>query len=199
MSFALRARASVDRVARHFGDGATITLRRNHTLANGRTGAKITALEVNGTVAIGGTSVNLDAAGLDPGGLLPVGITLTHDGNTYTVATANVRVNSSGVLSGVAITPALVSEATDGDAMTIATTYKDYTLTAARRHFFEDETTENITTKDWRFLVSAVGASVEFNTETDAAIFDGQELNVVSVEPYEPGTVRAGLILAVAA
>lgn len=198
MGFPLRASASFDRLTRHFGHNATITLRRNHTLTT-KQGAAVTALAVNGTVAAGQASFDLDAANLDEGGVLPIGITLTHDGNTYTVTTADARVNSSGVLSGVAITPVLASEATDDDAVTIATTYKDYTLPCARRHFFADETSEAISENDWRFMVSAVPGIVDFNTETDAAIFDGQPLTVVSVEAVEPGTERVGLILKVAA
>lgn len=200
MTYASRATATIDRLTGHFGGGETLTLRRGHTLTNRNTGAAITSLSVNGTVSIGGSSLDLDAINLDEGGLLPVGITLTHDGNTYTVATADVRVNSSGVLSGVAITPVLASEATDDDTVTITTAYADYALPFAQSGYSAEDIAAGVDRTDMKLIVSGLGAGATFNTETDSAIVNGQVVTVKDVELYRPdGKTVAGLVLRVAA
>lgn len=182
------------------GGGKTVTLRRNHTLHNRRTGAAISSLQVNGTVAIGGSSVDLDAIDLDEGGLLPVGITLTHDGNTYTVTTADVRVNSSGVLSGVTITPVLASEATDDDAVSIATAYAEYTLPFVQSGYRANDIAAGVDRTDIKLIVSRVPLGVTFNTETDAALINGQAVVVKDVELFRPdGQTVVGMVLRVAA
>ncbi len=61
MSFASRSEGSIDRLVRHFGGGAEVTLRRAHSLVNPNTGAALNVLAVNGTVAAGGSSLDLDS------------------------------------------------------------------------------------------------------------------------------------------
>ena len=200
MTYAARAQASIHRLSQHFSDNATLTLRRNHTLVNQRSGAAVTTLAVRGLTSAGASLINLDGPNLK--GVLPVGITYTiaGDGTTYTVATANVRADQdTGRLDSVAFTPVLAAEAADDAVVTLATDYKEYTFACARRHFFADEVTDQIAQNDWRFMVSSVGAAVEIDLETDALEFDGQPLGVISLEPFEPGTERAGYIIAAAA
>ena len=90
-------------------------------------------LDVNGTVAAGGTSINLDS-GAVTGTLVP-GDTFVIAGNTQRYAITNTTTASGNAFTGVTFTPALVAEATDGAVVTISLDDHSATLAFHRNAF----------------------------------------------------------------
>lgn len=195
MSFAQRAKASADRLARHYGGGATATITRQSTLYNRSTQAPIEALEVRGAHLAGVTEIDLDATSL--AGTLIKGATFTiaGDGQTYTT-TADVTA-VSGVLNNVPISPELQSDAANDAAVTITEPAATYTYAAAVRSYMEQQIDGTlIQSGDRKVLLSAVGEVVNVD-EDDQLTVDGTVVDIVSVQPLKPGSEVARWVVQV--
>jgi hypothetical protein len=191
MTYATRATGSIDRLARHFGAGDSITVRRSHSLTDPAAG-NITTLAVNGLTAQGESSIDLDATRLE--GTLPAGITFTiaGDGTTYTVASDVTA--ASNALSSVSFTPVLAAEAADDAVVTLATTFKDYTFLKSKRGFMERDIGDTVDASDRKLIVSALGAEI-VPTEDDQILEHGEVLDVKEIRPVKPGDTEAGYVI----
>lgn len=120
MTIQARMQGSYHRLASHFGGGSTVTIRRPHTLRNEADGAQLTVLAVNGTTALGASSIDLDSPNLV--GTLPADITflIAGDSTTYTVQIDKIA--ASDALTGVSFLPVLAAEAADDAVVTIGST-----------------------------------------------------------------------------
>ena len=173
-----RMKASTHRLVSHFGGGSTVTLRRPHNLRNGNNGAPLTAVSVNGTTALGATSIDLDSAGLEGTLVSATTFTIAGDATVYTVS-ADVEA-ATGELTGVSFTPALVQEAADDAAVTLASgaSHSAAAVVLAPR---ETDTVDGMVHEDNRILwISAHDLTVE-PRDTDEIEVDGEREQVVAM------------------
>lgn len=195
MSWSLGARGSIDRLVRHFGEGHQITLRRIHSLKDPQTGKAVATLDVKGTVAIGGSTIDLDKTYLE--GELKSGIQFTVAGDATVYETTNAIRASLNVLTGVTFTPVLVAEATDNAVVTISNPFKDFVFPCTVGRFRLMDLNDQIQSADRKITASVLGATVEWDDD-DEALLDGKLLQVKDVWPLEPGTTRSGVVFHVA-
>ena len=183
-------------MATRAGGGQTVTLRRRHTLANGVTGAPITALAMAGAALLGAQVISLDAANLT--GSLPAGCVLAIAGVTGTYTTASATTAASGALSSVALTTALAGAAANDAVVTISQPYGPHTFRAARGGLSVEEVGDasQATGQARRYHLSAIGADTA--PAVGDLVVDGTVEQVVRmVRARQPGAEVHGWVIEV--
>lgn len=136
MTAAARRRASADRLIRHHGDEASVTLRRLVSLRAGDTDVAALSLELAANAAEEATAVSLRRTGLASLlGSIPEGSTVTIDGIDYTTASNSTAV--SNVIS-VTLSSGLEAAAAAGDSATVGQ-YAEASYKATRRALRHEE------------------------------------------------------------
>lgn len=190
MTIAGQIQGTAQRAARRCGGGNQVTIRRSgDAIVHGLTGQAITSLAVSGTVALGGSSLDLDGASIRAGSVLGQGWKFTLAGHTapYEVQ-ADVEVTaSSNTFESVSISPVLSHEATDDAAATITQQYGEWTFDAFRRQFSIDEITSDFEAEDYILVVSVLGAAFLDFELTDTVTWDSKARSVVRRMPFKPG------------
>ena len=197
MTLAREIRGTARRAALRCGGGNEATIRRDGDgILSGATGAVLTSLSVNGTVAVGGSSLDLDAASIRPGSVLGRGWQFTLPGHTapYEVQ-ADVTVSANN-FSGVSISPVLSHEATDDSTATITQQYGEWSFKAFRREFLVDEMDDRFEADDYILVVDVTGASFTDFGLADAVLWDGgARRTIVRRMPIKPGDDLAAMRL----
>lgn len=149
-------------------------------------------LRINGTFAIGATSIDLDAASIR--GTLGKGWQMTIAGDVTTYEVGADVVVASDALASVTVSPALVAQPADDAVVTLTRAYGERTYKASRRSYRQDEIdNENIHAQDYRLLVATLGATdIDIDVQSDVVVFDGERVKVRAIEPYKPGGYLAG-------
>jgi len=191
MTYATRAIGSIDRLARHFGAGDTITVRRHHSLID-PAGGNITALAVDTLTALGAATIDLDATRVQ--GKLVAGITFTIASDATTYTTTNTVTAASNALAGVTFTPVLTQQAADDAVVTITGTYADYEFVKSKRSFMDRDIGDTIDASDRKLIVSALGQSI-VPDDDDQILEGGVVLEVVTIRAYKPGDTEAGYVI----
>lgn len=102
----------------------------SHTKGTASTGA----LLVNGTTALGATTINVDAVSVT--GTLVPGDTFVIAGNTQRYAITNTTTAATNAFTGVTFTPSLVAQAADGASVTVTLQSTDAENMAFHRNAF---------------------------------------------------------------
>lgn len=193
MSYAARAMRSVDRLVRHFGEGATATLRARHSLISPLEGSIVETLEVDGPHLQGATTVSLRAASVQ--GLLIQGVELAIAGDpTVYSVTANVDAEGNA-LAAIPITPPLQQPAADGAAVTITLAFVDVSRPCAMTKFRDDQVDNEFILADDRLVViSLAPGPVDVEVSGDVTIA-GRRYPVKAILPLQPGDTPATLRL----
>lgn len=168
------------RVLRHLGDGATVVVRRRHSLKTQRQGKPTNALLVNGAHSAGASTLSLRADLLD--GTLPKGCKVTAGGTEYT-ATADAVV-SSGVLA-VPVSPVLAGSLSDGAAATVTGPSADYTFTVMRGSIDGDVTDAG--ERQTRRVLHLVPVGTIAPQAGDCVVDGGAEQRIADVKTFNPG------------
>lgn len=183
MSTATRFRRSATRLMRHFSDGATITLRRRHTLKSQRRGTPTVALVVNGAHLAGVSAISLRADLLE--GILLAGGKFTIAGNA-TVYTVQADAEATAAALSASISPVLAANAADGAAVTLTLSYVDYTFVGMRGR----QDVENIDTGEasTRRLVHLAGENAPVTPRlTDFIVLDSDPQIIAAIHPVNTG------------
>jgi hypothetical protein len=187
VSFGQHLRRVTGQVARLLGGGATVTLRRRHSLISLK--SVPSTLLLAGAHAEGATAVSLRATNLS-GSIVP-GLRLTIGGTQYEVGgSAEVRAVSN-TLGAVPITTPLAVAAADGATVTVEP-FRDYSVPVVyvqRREELADGTLVRGGGQD--LIVPYDGASIAPRSD-DAIVIGGIPGETVSVDPIQPGNVVAG-------
>lgn len=198
MSLAATIRGTAARGAKRCGGGNQATVKRSSRgLVSAATGAPLTSLVVNGTVAIGGTSLDLDAASIQPGGVLGQGWKFTLAGHTAPYEVQADVTASSNALASVTISPALSHEATNDATVTITQQYGEWAFNAWREDFDRTQPlADTVESSDYKLVLSLLGEPfTDLNSlgDRDTLTWDGKVRTIVDVSPIEPGTDPAVL------
>jgi len=196
MSLALRMRGMIHRNIRKFGDAATCTLTRYHNLRNGNTGIPVTTVSVNGTVAAGGSTLDLDSPGLEGTLVASCNFTIATDATVYTVS-ADVEA-VSGELTSVAFSPVLTQEATDDLVVTLATgaTYTPSCAVLSPRSY---DLEGGLVHADDRIVWLSAEDLTVAPKDSDELTVNGEKKQIVLIRHAQPGDTAAGWRIAVGA
>ncbi len=137
MSVAVRHRHALRRQVKHFADRDTVTLRKYNNLEVPGIGPENLSLAIKGTVAIGGTSVDIDATALT--GTIRKNSTLTKAGDVTTYVVGVDVIAATNTLTSVTLLPTLVTEATDNDVVTITQDYGTHVYARLRAELRVEE------------------------------------------------------------
>jgi len=186
MSSLARFQGSHRRLVGHYNGGATVEVRTPHSLVNDNSGAKLTTLAVNGTIAAGAAVGSFDGASIR--GTLPSGSKLTMGGTEYTTTAAVAA--ASNALASVPFTPVAVAEIANDATATITQAYGSATYPARRGQFRqEDVDGSNVQLDDWFLRV----ATTEAIPESADVVWDSETVSVIEVVPFKPGTDQASV------
>jgi len=158
-------------------------------LRNGNTGVQLGTVSVNGTVAAGQSSLDLDSPGLEGTLVASSTFTVAGDATVYTV-TADV-VAANGELASVAFSPVLDAEATDDLVVTLGAgaTYSPSCAVLAPR---DTDIDGSLVHHDSRIVwLSAEDLSIT-PRDTDELTVDGEREQIVLIRSAKPGETAAG-------
>lgn len=195
---AARFRATEDRLARYFGDGALATLERQHSLVDRVKGKPATQLQLDGAHVLGATTINLhlfrSAAEQGLSGTLPVSSALTIGATTYTTtAEASVPAGSAKLVVTIAA-PGLLAGAADGTNVEVGDGVT-YTYSAAARDVsYRDIMLGNgqVRAGDRWIDLSALGTSGPEPRTGDHVTFAGRRQKVVAWTSHKEGSGEVG-------
>lgn len=196
MTIASAIRGTAFRAAARAGGGNTVVIRRSGVgLTAATTGQPVTTLAVDGTVALGESSLDLDAASLR--GSIGQGWKFTIPGHTAAYEVQADVATSANALSGVSISPVLSHEATNDAVVTITQAYGEWTYPCFRREFDRENVDgDTIQATDYMLVVALPpDAFTDIQHDIDRVTFDGDSRAIVRVIPIEPGSDPAVLRL----
>jgi len=172
----------ISRRIRHLGGGATVAIRKRHTLRSSKTG-KTPSLTVQTTTPAGASSVPIE--GTDLKGRLPRGAKLSFAGDATVYELAAAADAEDGVLT-VTLTAALDQEATAGAAVTLEQPYGEQTAIACRTEYSADEVSDVVPAESRRIRMVAAGIT-DRPEEGDLASFSGGSAErIESVDIIDP-------------
>lgn len=183
MSTVARQRSMTDRLIRHFGGNATVTLRKRNKLKNKASGSSAPTLTVSIEALTGASSLTIGATNLE--GKVVKGSKLTIAGSA-TVYTVQAEATASANTVTLTLSPVLSQTAIAGAAVTFTQAYADYPFRKLRGEFKETDS-ETLREKARKIHLSAQGATVE--PEVSDVILEGDYSNAIQkVDKVAPGT-----------
>jgi hypothetical protein len=193
LTWAATATGSRNRVVQRFGGGATVTIRRHHTLVNRSTGDAVSKLALDGAVTAGDSTLSLKKQHLV--GDLPIGITFKLAGDATTYTTTNAVKAESSALADVTFSPVAAANAATEIPVLLQTEYADYSFLASSKRFRREEVDgSTVQTGDRQIALSALAEPVAIDDQ-DQVIFNGKLYAVVGVDLHTHGSTNTGTTL----
>lgn len=145
----------------------------------------MSTLAVDGTTAVGASSITLDGATVI--GTLPIGITFTIAGDATVYTTTNAVDASSNSLAAVTFSPVLAAEAADDAVVTLTAEFATYTFPCAVLAFEERDITGTTTQSGDRTVVLDITGNTVVPSDDDQLTVQGKVVSIESIKPFKPG------------
>lgn len=193
MSFAARAAATADRLVRHFGEGATATIRSRHSLISTIEGSIVEHLQVDGAHGEGATTLAMRATSVQGLLISGIGFMIAGDATAYTV-TADTFADDDE-LASVPIDPPLSQAAADGAEVTIVQGFVDVNRPCVVTRMRDDQVdNEHVLADDRLVVISLAPGPADVEVSGDITI-GGRRYPVKAILPLQPGDTVATLRL----